>query len=85
MYLICDGGYLRWVTLICPYAGTHDEAGRCGYFNGNLESVRKTLMQDRFFFGADWTHKAPGFEDQSTWLRSNICCKICLRPNFHGL
>ena len=43
MYLICDGGYLRWVTLICPYAGTHDGAGRRGYFNGNLESVRKDV------------------------------------------
>ena len=45
MYLICDGGYLRWVTLICPYtyASTHDGAGRRGYFNGNIESVRKDV------------------------------------------
>ena len=43
MYLICDGGYLRWETLICPYAGTNDGTGRRGYFNTNLESVRKDV------------------------------------------
>jgi hypothetical protein len=32
----------------------------------------KTLQQDPFFKGADWTQKLPGFEDQSTWLRANI-------------
>jgi hypothetical protein len=26
----------------------------------------KTLMQDRFFLGVNWTHKAPGFDAQST-------------------
>lgn len=35
MYLICDGGYLRWETLVCPYAGDHD-SGWCGYYNTNL-------------------------------------------------
>jgi hypothetical protein len=42
IYLICDGGYLRWPTLICPYAGT-SETGRKGYFNSNLESIRKDV------------------------------------------
>jgi hypothetical protein len=28
----------------------------------------KTLMQDCFFRGADWTCKAQGFDNQSTWL-----------------
>jgi hypothetical protein len=42
VYLICDGGYLRWVTLMCPYAGSV-EAGRRGYFNTNLESIRKDV------------------------------------------
>jgi hypothetical protein len=32
----------------------------------------KTLQQDPFFRGADWTQKLPGFDDQSTWLRANI-------------
>ena len=42
VYLICDGGYLRWKVLICPYAST-SEVGHRGYFNTNLESVRKDV------------------------------------------
>lgn len=42
VYLICDGGYLRWKTLICPYRGA-PEHGRRGYFNTNLESIRKDV------------------------------------------
>jgi hypothetical protein len=40
VYLICDGGYLRWLILICPYRGS--SAGSTeGYFSANIESVRK--------------------------------------------
>ena len=42
MYFICDGGYLRWQTLVCPYAGTA-ETGCRGYYNSNLVSVRKDV------------------------------------------
>ena len=40
IYLICDGGYLRWPTLICPYTG-RSVASREGYFSAHLESIRK--------------------------------------------
>ncbi len=40
VYLICDGGYLRWPILICPYRGS-SVASREGYFSGNIESIRK--------------------------------------------
>ena len=40
VYLICDGGYLRWPILICPYQSAH-VATLEGYFSSNLESVRK--------------------------------------------
>jgi hypothetical protein len=42
IYFICDGGYLRWPTLICPYA-SESSLGRKGYFNSNLESIRKDV------------------------------------------
>jgi hypothetical protein len=42
IYFICDGGYLRWKSLICPYAGS-EEIGQRGYFNTNLESIRKDV------------------------------------------
>ena len=42
VYQICDGGYLRWQTLMCPYAG-ECETGWRGYYNTNLESIRKDI------------------------------------------
>ena len=42
VYLICDGGYLRWPILICPYAGAV-EGSLEGYYSSNLESVRKDV------------------------------------------
>jgi len=42
VYLICDGGYLRWPILICPYKG-EGVATMKGYFSANLESVRKDV------------------------------------------
>jgi hypothetical protein len=32
----------------------------------------KTFQKDDFFTGADWTKKAPAFQEQSTWLRDAI-------------
>jgi hypothetical protein len=41
-YLICDNGYLRWPTSICPYAGCENSSLE-GFFLTNLESVRKDV------------------------------------------
>ena len=41
-YLICDNGYLRWPTSICPYMHA-DRTSMEGYFSTNLESVRKDV------------------------------------------
>ena len=42
IYLICDNGYHRWPTLICPFKG-ESVASRNGFFSTNLESVRKDV------------------------------------------
>lgn len=42
VYLICDGGYLRWPTLICPINGASSGTLE-GYFSENLESIRKDV------------------------------------------
>eukprot|EP00956_Cyclotella_meneghiniana_P005219 scaffold6502_cov38-Cyclotella_meneghiniana.AAC.6 len=42
VYLICDGGYLRWRSLICPFQHCRNGT-RQGYFSSNLESVRKDV------------------------------------------
>jgi hypothetical protein len=41
-YLICNNGYHRWPTLICPYTNACN-ATLEGYFSTNLESVRKDV------------------------------------------
>ena len=42
VYPICDGGYLRWPILVCPYQSAH-VASLEGYFSSNLESIRKDV------------------------------------------
>ncbi len=42
MYLICDGGYLRWPVLICPFKHSGC-ATQKGYFSSTIESVRKDV------------------------------------------
>jgi hypothetical protein len=40
VYFICDGGYIRWPELICPYK--HEPvSSRKGYFSSKVESVQK--------------------------------------------
>ena len=42
VYFICDGGYLRWPSLICPFK--HESCStQKGYFSSRLESVRKDV------------------------------------------
>ena len=42
MHLICDNGYLRWPTTICPFTRTSNSSPE-GYFLTNIESVRKDV------------------------------------------
>jgi hypothetical protein len=42
LYVICDNGYLRWPTSICPYSKVENSTPE-GYFLLNLESVRKDV------------------------------------------
>jgi hypothetical protein len=42
IYLICDGGYIRWPELICPFK--HESvASKKGYFSSKIESIRKDV------------------------------------------
>jgi hypothetical protein len=42
MYLICDGGYLCWPVLICPFKHSRS-ATQKEYFSSTLENVRKDM------------------------------------------
>jgi hypothetical protein len=42
IYFICDGGYIRWPELICPYK--HESvSSKKGYFSSKIESIRKDV------------------------------------------
>jgi hypothetical protein len=43
VYLICDHGYHRWLTSICPYTNA-DKTTLEGYFSTNLESIQKVVV-----------------------------------------
>ena len=46
-YLICDGGYLCWPELICPYK--HEPASSWkGFFSSKIQIIRKDI---ECFFG----------------------------------
>ncbi|KAL7530316.1 hypothetical protein ACHAXR_004880 [Thalassiosira sp. AJA248-18] len=47
IYLIVDGGNLRWPILICPWKHAHEWTAE-GYFSSNIESVLKDV---ECFFG----------------------------------
>jgi hypothetical protein len=42
LYVICDNGYLRWPTSICPYSKVENSTLE-GYFSSNLESIQKDV------------------------------------------
>ena len=42
IYFICDGGYLRWPILVCPFKHSGASTQK-GYFSCALESVRKDV------------------------------------------
>jgi hypothetical protein len=42
MYLVCEGGYLRWPQSTCLYSSA-TAASAEGYFSSNLESIRKDV------------------------------------------
>jgi hypothetical protein len=72
-YFICDGGYLRWPTLICPYAGDSVH-GRKGYFNTNLESIRKDVECTFGILKKRWRILDYGFNYYCMKDCENVCC-----------
>ena len=67
VYLICDGGYLRWKTLVCPFPH-ESHSSRNGYFSDNLESVRKDVECTFGILKARWRILEFGKFFVLTWL-----------------
>lgn len=80
VYLICDGGYLRWRTLICPYQHAH-KASRHGYFSSNLESVRKDVECTFGILKKRWRILDFGLHYRSIAKNEKIFMACCILHN----
>ena len=81
MYLICDNGYLRWPTSICPYSGA-DNSTVEGYFSTNLESVRKDVECTFGILKKRWRVLNHGFKFREMEKCEKIFTGCCVLHNF---
>jgi hypothetical protein len=79
MYLICNNGYLRWPTSICPYSKANN-ATLESYFWTNWESVQKDVECTFGILQKQWKVLNYGFKQHSiAQCKKNIYCM--LRPS----
>ena len=71
MYLICDNGYLRWPTSICPFTRTNKSSAE-GFFPTNIESVQKDVECTFGILKKRWKVLNNGFYQRNI----KICEKI---------
>jgi hypothetical protein len=81
MYLICNNGFLRWPTSICPYLQA-DNSTIKGYFSTNLESVRKDAECTFGIFKKQWKVLNHAFEFCKMEQCDKICIACCVLHNF---
>ena len=81
MYLICDNGYLRWPTSICPYSKA-DNSTLEGYFSTNLESVRKDVECTFGILKKKWKVLNHGFKHREMEQCEKIFIACCILHNF---
>ena len=79
-YLICDNGYLRWPTSICPYMHA-DRTSMEGYFSTNLESVRKDVECVFGIMKKRWKVLDHGFKFRSMPICEKIFYTCCCLHN----
>lgn len=79
-YLICDNGYLRWPTSICPYMHA-DKTSMEGYFSTNLESVRKDIECVFGIMKKRWKVLDHGFKFRSMAICEKIFYTCCCLHN----
>jgi hypothetical protein len=81
MYLICDNGYLRWPTTICPFKRV-DSATAQEYFTTNLESVRKDVECAFGILKKRWRILNSGFFYRDVKICKSIFVTCCWLNNF---
>ena len=80
VYLICDNGYLRWPTSICPYLHS-DKTTMEGYFSTNLESVCKDVECVFGILKKRWRVLDHGFKFRSLEICEKVFFTCCCLHN----
>ncbi len=80
-YLICDNGYLRWPTSICPYAGCENSSLE-GFFSTNLESVQNDVECMFGILKKWWQVLNDGLHYRDINKCERICDACCCLNNF---
>jgi hypothetical protein len=81
MYLICDNGYLRWPTTICPFTRRSNSSPE-GYFSTNIESVRKDMECTFGIIKKRWRILNNGFYQRDIVKCDKIFVTCCCLNNF---
>ena len=80
VYLICDNGYLRWPTSICPFMHA-DKTTMEGYFSTNIESVRKDVECVFGILKKRWRVLDHGFKFRSLEICEKVFFTCCCLHN----
>jgi len=81
MYLICDNGYLRWPTTICPFKRSENATAQ-DYFTTNLESIRKDVECTFGILKKRWRILSGGFFYRDIKTCEKIFVTCCWLHNF---
>jgi hypothetical protein len=80
-YFICDNGYHRWPTSICPYERV-DSSTLEGYFSTNLEGVRKDVECTFGILKKRWRILNNGLNYRDIRTCEKIFVTCCCMHNF---
>jgi hypothetical protein len=80
-YFICNNGYLRWPTTICPFMRV-DCSSPEGFFSSNLERVRKDVKCTFGILKKRWRVLNNGFVQREMEVCSKIFITCCWLNNF---
>ena len=81
MYLICDNGYLRWPTTICPFKRAETGSPE-DYFSTNLEGIRKDVECTFGILKKRWRILNNGFYHRDIRICEKIFLTCCWMNNF---
>ncbi len=80
-YLICDNGYLRWPTTICPFTRV-DIGSAQGYFTTHLEGIRKDIECTFRILKKRWQILNNGFFYRQVKVCEKFFVMCCWLHNF---